>query len=378
MHLSVVIPCLNEEQTLPIALSLAKDLLRLYENDGEIVVADNGSTDRSREIATAAGARIVSVPKRGYGYALLYGLREAQGRVLVMGDADGTYLFPEAKVLVDAVDAGADLAMGSRLRGAIAPGAMPFLHRYLGTPVLSWLIRLFFRLPISDCNCGMRAFSKSAFETMKLRCGGMEFASEMLVKAALEHLNVVEFPISLAKDQRTGKPHLNTWRDGWRHLRFILLFAPHILFTLPGWLLSIVFGLFTLALSITPLRLGSTLLDYHHLFYSIPLFCTGVQILWFSAFAAKFREFADLPFHSKSAPRHFPLEKFLLSGGLLILFGIGLFAVVLLQWLNSGKGALLSIRPCAFALTAFITGLTCCLNALLLSMFELRLTPSES
>lgn len=375
MHLSIVLPCLNEEQTLPDALALAHALLQLYHDDGEIIVADNGSSDHSRDIATAAGAHVIPVAQRGYGYALQAGIHAARGRVIVMGDADATYLFPEAKTLVDAVDAGADLAMGSRLRGAIAPGAMPFLHHYLGTPVLSALIRLFFRLPISDCNCGMRAFSKDAFLRMKLRCGGMEFASEMLVKAALEHLTVVEFPISLAKDKRTGKPHLNTWHDGWRHLRFILLFAPHILFTLPGWILTIAFGLFTLALSFGPLHIGHTLFDFHHLFYSIPLFCLGSQLLWCAGFVDHFRRFSALSQRENRPPRPFRLERALLIGGTLLLAGLTLFACVFLHWWNSGRAGLLAIRPCALALTLFLSGMTSCLNAFLLSMLELNLLP---
>ena len=234
MKTSVVIPCLNEAQTLEKAIGLAKDLLVSIGGDGEVVIGDNGSTDGSREIAARAGAKIAAASRRGYGFALLAAIEAAKGDVIVIGDADATYDFREAAPLVEAVSFGrCDLAMGSRLRGNIEKGAMPFLHRWLGTPVLSWLIRRFFGLAITDCNCGMRAFSRDAFKRMHLVCGGMEFASEMLVKASFAGLRVLEFPISLHRDTRNRISHLHTWHDGWRHLRFLLLCAPHVVFRLP-------------------------------------------------------------------------------------------------------------------------------------------------
>lgn len=222
MKLSVVIPCLNEIQTLERAIDMAQDLIQECGSDGEVVVADNGSTDGSRDVAKRCGARVVEVLPKGYGNALRGGIAGAKGDILVMGDADTTYDFREAKVLVESVERGADLAMGSRLRGTIDAGAMPPLHRYLGTPVLSLLIRILYRLPISDCNCGMRAFSRLAYDRMQLQSGGMEFASEMLCRAGKLKLVVTENPISLHKDPRDRQPHLRTWRDGWRHLKLIL------------------------------------------------------------------------------------------------------------------------------------------------------------
>lgn len=222
MKVSVVIPCLNESETLAKAIGLANDFLKSLDCAGEVVLADNGSTDDSREIAEKLGARVVRVPEKGYGNALKGGIAGAAGDVVVMGDADGTYDFREARVLVDLVRNGADLAMGSRLRGKIEKGAMPFLHRYLGTPVLTLLIRILFLVNISDCNCGMRAFSKAAYARMGIRSGGMEFASEMICRAARAKMKVAEHPISLARDIRNRQPHLHTWRDGWRHLKLIL------------------------------------------------------------------------------------------------------------------------------------------------------------
>ena len=375
MKLSVVIPCLDEAQTIEKAIGLAKGLVEAVGGDGEVLVADNGSVDASRELAAAAGARVVPVDRRGYGFALLAGIRAAAGDVVVMGDADATYDFREAAPLVESVARGeCDLAMGSRLRGEIEKGAMPFLHRWLGTPVLSWLIRLFFGLPISDCNCGMRAFSKESFARMHLVCGGMEFASEMLVKAALAGLRVKEWPVSLKKDRRNRTPHLHTWRDGWRHLRFLLLFAPHVLFRLPGTVLAVLFGLATLVLSLGPVTVGGWSFDYHHLFYTVPMFCIGQQMLWFHAFAVRFRRFAEL---GGIPPRPLPLERWLVLGGLAMLAGLGIFGTVFVHWWNSGRSSLLAIRPCSLGLAFLLTGALSILNALMTSMLELHFEARE-
>ncbi len=371
-ELSVVIPCLNESATIAKAIGMAQELITISGLPGEVVVSDNGSDDGSQRLAEAAGARVVPADRRGYGFALLAGIRAARGNIIVMGDADATYDFREAHDLVKAVQQGSDLAMGSRLRGKIEPGAMPLLHRYLGTPVLTGLIRLFFGLRISDCNCGMRAFSKAAFEKMKLVSGGMEFASEMLIKAAICNLKVVEFPCSLNVDTRDRTPHLNTWRDGWRHLRFILLFAPHVIFTAPGWFLSVIFGLLILLLSLGPVTVGTTRLDYHHLFYAVPVFCIGLQLLWFSAFANKFRSFAGYDIGSPPVSTKFPLERWLGLGVTIGLAGFAIFVSVLVRWLASGYGTLLAIRPAVLALTLVLSGFMTVMNALMLSMFELH------
>ena len=375
MKLTVVIPCLNEAQTIQKAIGLAKELISAVGGDGEVVVADNGSADASRALAAEAGARVVPVERKGYGFALMAGIRAAAGDVIVMGDADATYDFREAAPLVEAVACGeCDLAMGSRLRGNIEKGAMPFLHRWLGTPVLSWLIRLFFGLPISDCNCGMRAFSKESSERMNLVCGGMECASEMLVKASVAGLRVKEWPVSLLKDTRNRQPHLHTWRDGWRHLRFLLLFAPHVLFRIPGMALAILFGLATLALSMGPVTVAGRSFDYHHLFYTVPLFCIGQQMLWFNAFAVRFRRFTGL---GGPPPARLPLEHWLLFGGFAILVGVGVFAFVFVHWWNGGRAALLAVRPCSLGLTLVLTGALSIINALMTSMLELHFIASH-
>ena len=376
MKLSVAIPCLNEAQTIEKAVGLARDLLAAVGGDGEIVVGDNGSTDGSRELAERAGARVVPASRRGYGFALLAAIRASRGDVIVMGDADATYDFREAAPLVEAVASGScDLAMGSRLRGRIEKGAMPFLHRWLGTPVLSWLIRRFFGLRITDCNCGMRAFSRDAFERMRLVCGGMEFASEMLVKASFANLRVREFPISLHRDLRTDRvPHLHTWRDGWRHLRFLLLFAPHVVFRLPGTILVVLSGLGTAALCLGPVVVAGRTLDYHHLFYTVPLFCIGQQLLWFHAFAVRFRRFAGL---GGDPPERLPLERWLVGGGLAVFVGVAVFASVLVDWWSSGRAALFAVRRCSLGLVLLLSGALSVMNALMTSMLELHFEARE-
>jgi len=236
-EVTVVYPCLNEAGTIAESVRRALDVMAKNDLAGEVLVADNGSTDGSRELAAEAGARVVPVASRGYGNALYGGFSAARGRYLVHLDCDLSYPIEELPRYVQALRDGADLAMGSRLQGTIEPGAMPLLHRYLGTPVLTTIANVFFRCGISDINCGMRGLTKEAFERLDLRTGGMEFASEMVIKAALLGMRITEFPIPFYKDQRGRPPHLRSFRDGWRHLRFMLLFSPTWLFFLPGLLL---------------------------------------------------------------------------------------------------------------------------------------------
>ncbi len=246
---SVVFPCLNEERTLGACIREARRALDEAGLAGEIVVADNGSTDRSQAIALGAGARVVAVPDRGYGNALVHGLEMARGRYLVFLDADLSYDPAHVPRFVAALRDGADLVIGSRFLGTIHDDAMPPLHRYLGTPVLTWLINLFFGCRISDVNCGMRGLTRYAFRRLGLRSGGMELASEMVLKSARLGLRIVEIPTDLRPDQRGRQPHLRAFRDGWRHLRYLLLFAPNWLFIVPGLLMTL--GGFTLVLAIT-------------------------------------------------------------------------------------------------------------------------------
>ena len=235
LELTILMPCLNEAETIGVCIRKAQAFLARKGVAGEVVVADNGSTDESREIARQHGARLVNASTRGYGAALLGGIEAARGRYIVMGDADDSYDFSSLDEYLEQLRGGADLVMGNRFRGGIAPGSMPFIHRYLGNPALSFLGRLFFKIPVGDFHCGLRAFKTESIRSLRLQTTGMEFASEMVVRCALRGLRIVEVPTPLKPDGRSRAPHLKTWRDGWRHLKFLLMYSPRWLFFIPGF-----------------------------------------------------------------------------------------------------------------------------------------------
>ena len=272
LELTLLMPCLDEALTLPACLQEARETLEKLQVSGEILIADNGSTDGSQAIAEAAGARVIPVTQRGYGHALNTGIQAARGRYVIMADADGSYDFRESGPMLEALRQGADIAMGNRFAGGIHPGAMPWKNRYIGNPVLSYLGRLLFKIPTRDFHCGLRGGSKEAINGLALRTGGMEFASEMVIKAALSGLKMVETPVSLRQDGRDRPPHLRPWRDGWRHLRFMLLFSPKWVFLLPG-LASLLIGLLGFAALLTgPVPIGNITLDVHTLLYACLLY----------------------------------------------------------------------------------------------------------
>ena len=279
MKLSIVMPCLNEEDTLAICIKKVLDFLQLNSIDGEVVVADNGSTDASVKIALQNGARVVPVAGKGYGAALQGGITAANGDYIIMGDADDSYNFSDLMPFIEKLNDGYDLVMGNRFKGGIKKGAMPFLHRYLGNPVLSFVGRLFFKSSIGDFHCGLRAFTKKAFEKMELKSMGMEFASEMVVKATMFDMKITEVPTTLSPDGRNRPPHLNTWHDGWRHLRFLLLFAPNWLLLLPGLFLFAVGIVFGTILMLTPVKIGTITFDIHTLLYMMVFAIVGCQLL---------------------------------------------------------------------------------------------------
>ena len=375
---SIVMPCLNEERTLPVAIGLAWQAIVLSGLRGEVVVSDNGSTDRSIALAEEGGARVVRCAQKGYGFALIEGIRGACGQYVVMGDADATYDFREAVGFLDALKGGADLVMGTRLRGHIDHGAMPFLHRWLGTPVLTFLINHFFGTRISDCNCGMRAFSRKAFDRLGLISGGMEFASEMIIKSALYGLRIEERPCSLHKDTRGKPPHLRTWRDGWRHFRFILLFAPHVVFAFPGWAL-LVMGLVVTALAMSHrFHAGVFRMDYHHCFYSVPMIHIGYQALWFDHFEKCFVRFSGfLHKQADGAVRHpLSLEFWLLIGGVLVASGVGVFVVILVKWIGSNYGSLNQIRAGIAGMSLLLLGMQTIMNAMSIGMMDIKIKRS--
>ena len=284
MELTVVMPCLNEAETVATCVRKAMGFLAESGVSGEVVVADNGSTDGSQRLAQAEGARVVPVSEKGYGNALMGGIQAARGKYIIMGDADDSYDFTNLMPFVDELRKGADLVMGNRFAGGIAPGAMPPLHRYLGNPVLSFIGRLFFRSKIGDFHCGLRGFNRDSVMALSLQATGMEFASELVVKAALAGQHVTEVPTTLAKDGRSRPPHLHTWRDGWRHLRFLLLFSPRWLFFLPGLFLLVAGLVIGAIVAPHPLRVGSVTFDVDTLVGASAMVVIGFQSVLFWLF----------------------------------------------------------------------------------------------
>jgi glycosyltransferase involved in cell wall biosynthesis len=281
IELSVVMPCLNEAETLAICIKKAQDFFIQNNINGEVVIADNGSTDGSQDIAKQLNARVINVKEKGYGNALKGGIKEAYGTYVIMGDADDSYDFGKLEAYVTKLREGYDLVMGNRFKGGIKKGAMPFLHKYLGNPVLSFLGRLFFKIDIGDFHCGLRGFRKDAFYKMNLQTTGMEFASEMIVKSKLNNLSITEVPTVLSPDGRTRPPHLNTWQDGWRHLRFLLLYSPNWLFFIPGVLLLLFGFLSSCLLVLQPIELNNITLDVHTLLYTGTSIIIGFQFVLF-------------------------------------------------------------------------------------------------
>lgn len=286
--LSIVMPCLNEAETLEACIGKAKEFLKKSGIRGEIIIADNGSADGSLELAKNAEVEIIHVTEKGYGNALLGGIEAARGEFIIMGDADNSYDFSALGPFVDALESGCDLVMGNRFKGGIRPGAMPLLHRYLGNPVLSWLARLFFNSDIRDFHCGLRGFRRDSILALNLQTTGMEFASEMIVKATLRGLRIVEVPTILYPDGRTRPPHLRTWSDGWRHLRFLLLYSPRWLFFYPGLALTVLGIALSAFLLPGPLSIGKVTLDINTLMYASLLTIMGVQAVLFSLFTYVF------------------------------------------------------------------------------------------
>ncbi len=343
VELTVLMPCLNEERTVARCVDAAHRFLREARLEGEVVVADNGSTDNSREVARAAGARVVEVPDKGYGAALLGGIREARGRFVIMGDADDSYDFSALQAFVAALRGGADLVMGNRFKGGIADGAMPFLHRYLGNPVLSFIGRLFFRTPIGDFHCGLRGFSREAIERLGLVAPGMEFASEMVAKASLARLRIEEVPTKLRPDGRGRPSHLRTWRDGWRHLRFLLLFCPRWLFLYPGVALLVV-GALGLLLGLPGVAsLAWPHLGVHSLLFMGAATILGLQLLVFAMLTkwlAVLAGMVDQPRWMANLQSVFSVELGLLLGFGGFLAGLVWSLAITLDWGRSGFGAL--------------------------------------
>lgn len=343
MKLSILMPCLNEAETLAICIKKAKSWIQRSELDCEVVIADNGSTDGSQEIAKKNGARVVDVPIRGYGSALFYGASAANGEYIIMGDSDDSYDFSNLDAFVEKLNEGFDLVMGNRFRGGIEPEAMPWKNRYIGNPILSWIGRTLFKCPANDFHCGLRGFRKAAFLKMELRTTGMEFASEMVIKANLFGMKIAEVPTTLSKDGRSRPPHLRPWRDGWRHLRFMLLFSPRWLFFMPGLAVFLICSLVYFSLLLNSVRVGKVVFDIHTLFYAQTGMTIGLIAIVLGIAARMFgmRE-GFLQEHSLlEKARHSPiLEIGSVLGALLMAGGAFLGFELLADWGTKGFGDL--------------------------------------
>ncbi len=355
LELTVLMPCLNEALTLKACIGKALDFFARSGVVGEVLIADNGSTDGSQALAVAEGARVVHVSQRGYGAALWAGIQSAHGRFVVMGDSDDSYDFSRLQGFVDALRDGNKLVMGNRFAGGIQPGAMPPLHRYLGNPVLSFVGRLFFRSPVRDFHCGLRGFDRQAMLALDLHSSGMEFASEMVVKATLNGLRIAEVPTTLSPDGRNRPPHLRSWRDGWRHLRFLLVHAPAWLFMYPGLLLLLLGLGLSVALALGPMSLGRFTLDIHTLLYTTVMACVGLQMILFAGASSSHAvQIGVLPSMPKGLAwaRTVSLEAGLVAGLALLLAGGVLAMATVWMWSGTEFRAIDPGRLMRFAIPA--------------------------
>ncbi len=371
--ISIVMPCLNEEKTVGICVTKAQKALSQIGYPHEIVVCDNGSTDKSAQLAKGAGARVIFETQKGYGSAYLTGIKAAKGEWLIIGDSDDTYSFLEASKFIKPLQAGYDLVLGSRLNGKMAKKSMPLLNRFLGTPVLNMFLKLFYGIKLSDSQSGMRALTKKAFRKMKLKTLGMEFASEMLVRASQENLRVTEVPISYGR--RIAPSKLSRFRDAWRHLRFMLLFAPTWLFLIPGSIIMAIGLFFLLVLARGPFWLFGRALDLHSLILASMLTLLGYQIFMLGIYAKAYSWVEGFNRQSRlisTTLRYFRLEKGIALGVLISLFGFLIGLVHFINWANQGFGQLVAVRPAVLAMTLFILGIQIVFSSFFLSVLGIE------
>ncbi len=372
VYVSAVMPCLNEEKTIGLCIEKAQRAFREMGVVGEVVVADNGSTDDSVAIAESLGARVAREARKGYGSALMAGIAVARGSIVVMADADDSYDWTSLGNFVKKIEEGHDLVMGNRFKGGIEPGAMPALHRYLGNPVLSTLARVMYRIPIADFHCGMRAFTREAFERMSVRTTGMEFATEMIVNASHAGLRIAEIPTRLYPDKRDRAPHLRSFRDGWRHLRFMLTYAPDWLYLVPGGILSIIGVLGMALLAPGPLAVGNVKLGIHFLAVASLFALLGANVIWFGLLA-RLTNARRNPITADSnfgrLLKYFTLERGLVVGAGLAASGLAIDSWILLEWIFRGYGDMRDTVHVAFvASTVFVLGINALFGVFLLNM----------
>ena len=380
MELTVVMPCLNEAETVATCVAKAVRFIADSGITGEVVVADNGSTDGSQRLAEEAGARVVQVKDKGYGNALMGGIVAARGAYVIMGDADDSYDFSNLMPFLTELRGGADLVMGNRFKGGIAPGAMPKLHRYLGNPVLSFVGRLFFRSPIGDFHCGLRGFRRDSALRLGLQATGMEFASEMVVKATLANQKVTEVPTTLAKDGRSRPPHLRSWRDGWRHLRFLLLFSPRWLFFAPGLVLFVAGLVIGAVIAVGPLKVGGVTFDVDTLVAASAMVVIGFQAVLFWLFTQVYAGSEGFLPEEPKVQRllgNLSLERGLLAGAAIGLAGLVGLIFSLTYWQANKFGQLNyehALRLMVPSVTALVVSCQVILGTFFLSILGIKQT----
>lgn len=371
VFVSIVMPCLNEEEAVGECIDMAHQGLSDCGVRGEIVVADNGSTDRSAEIAREHGARVVHEPQKGYGAALRVGIEAAAGDVIIMGDSDGSHDWREIGRFLSKLEEGYGLVIGNRFQSAVKPGAMPFLNRYLGNPFFSKLSSYFYKIPIGDFHCGMRAFHKRHYECMKLKTSGMEFASEMVIKAANAGISIAEVPITVHAPQRSREPHLRPLRDGWRHLRFIMTYAPNYLYLVPGGVLVAAGVSLQMILVGGPIEIQNHYFGIHFLALGCLLTLVGVHVVWFGVLAKVIVAAKDPMWGNRTASwlkEHFTLEIGLLIGGALVAAGLVVDSVLAWQWFNAVASMEGSVHVVFVATTAIAVGIQIMFFAFLLHL----------
>jgi glycosyltransferase involved in cell wall biosynthesis len=385
IELTVVMPCLNERLTLAACIEQAQQMLASSGIRGEIVIGDNGSTDGSQDIARSKGARVIDIPRRGYGAALLGAIEAARGRYIIMGDSDMSYDFGDAPKFVERLRAGKELVMGNRFRGGVAPGAMPALHKYLGNPVLTKIGQLFFNAwEIGDFHCGLRAFTKEAIGRLQLACTGMEFASEMVVKAKLHNLKIDEVPTTLKPDGRDRPPHLRTWRDGWRHLRFLLCYSPRWTFLYPGLICGLIGFLLMLWVLPGPRLVGSVSFDVHTLVYGGGLVLVGAQGVFFAVLSKIYAITQGLQPKPPEATRLFQrveLEHGMVAGLMLVVLGIVGSVVAVAGWVKTGLGPYdtgVAMRIVVPSVVALALGAQVIFSSLFLSLLGMPTSPRSA
>lgn len=379
VELTILMPCLNEAETLEICIKKAKKSLEDNKISGEIIIADNGSIDGSQEIARKNGARVVDIPVKGYGAALIGGCNAAKGKYVIMGDADDSYAFDNIMPFVKKLRQGYELVMGNRFKGGIEKGAMPPLHRYLGNPVLSGLGRIIYSSKIGDFHCGMRGYNVAKMRELDLRTTGMEYASEMVVKSEINGLKITEVPTTLKKDGRSRPPHLKSWSDGWRHLKFLLMYSPKWLFMIPGTIMTILGLIGVVMLSFTPISIGEVTFDIQTLFYFVALFIVGIQVLFF-AFYTKIYAMKNkmLPIKTKFDKKllSFKFEIILMVGALLTLIGLILLIVNLISWGSQSFGELeirAATRMTVLSVTSLIAGIQLMFGSFFIGILQIDL-----